>query len=632
MAKSKDKDYTVLLARLDREWDNAFNNRNDIDWKWLTYDLFVTGNHYARWDTNTQQIVTTIRDKGRVKIVINKIYSTLRSVRNFVLRSRPRAEVTPENLSEENVGVVNKLNKYLDVFHDRQKLRTKLKGTLWHALKYSVGYWQVLWNEKEKEININIIDPYDIYWDPVARFPQEARYWIVAVRRNIDDLKLDPKYKIPPDMKGDNQLAASSVKARFMQAEDGMGYSNDAKEKNTIIVREHWYWETGEEEYSEGKEKKKKKTRKLKLCAVAGGKVIREPEETKIDKCNLFRLCSDIEPLKMYGQGWVKNLIGPNKLLDRLESSVAEWNDIMNKGKWIADKNAGVRIINNEHGQIIEKKRGFDVAQGDIQPLSAVIFKQIENVNRYIEDIGGSHDAMLGRVPTGVKSGKGVEALQIGDSNNLSEVVENVEEFLEEVYEYVLYLASQKYQFARKIIPTTTGGEREFIEVIGSSASNKPDEATVIEPQNIVDVKITSWLAQTNEARREVLKELYQLQAIDQETLLEGYNIGSVSQIIEKTRKQKMMDMATNMEAQSQMQPQQPQPQPSGKLGAIAAIKQIVNGAQPQAPEAVDAEFIAYIDQFLQSPEAQKLDPETIRKIQVFRDAIVQRGTPNVSG
>ena len=45
----------VLKARLGREWESAKGNRSDTDWKWFIYDLFVSGNHYARYDKNTQQ-------------------------------------------------------------------------------------------------------------------------------------------------------------------------------------------------------------------------------------------------------------------------------------------------------------------------------------------------------------------------------------------------------------------------------------------------------------------------------------------------------------------------------------------------------------------------------------------------
>ena len=99
MAKKKTDDIEVIRAKLQREWSVAESNRKEVDWQWFMYDLWVSGNHYAKWDNNTQQIVTNVRDRGKVKVVINKIYSTLRAVRNFSLRNKPRAEVTPFNLT-----------------------------------------------------------------------------------------------------------------------------------------------------------------------------------------------------------------------------------------------------------------------------------------------------------------------------------------------------------------------------------------------------------------------------------------------------------------------------------------------------------------------------------------------------
>lgn len=623
--KPEDADEYVLKSRVDRYWEAASGARKELDWKWFIYDLWVAGLHYAKWDRNTQQITTTVKDIGKPKIVINKVYTTLRAVRNYVLRNRPKAEVTPVNLTEDAVEEVVKLNKYLDFLHDKLSMRRKLKESVWHSLKTSAGFWQVLWNEDSEdgqgEVEVNVVDPYDIYWDPAARHPNEAKFVIMAVRRYIDDIKEDPKYdkEKTKEINGDKQLAASPLKARLLQAEKGMDfYNKHDKEGSTIIVRECWL-----------KEKQKDGSTKVRIVVTADDKMIRN-ELTELDRFPFFKLACDVEPLSMYGQGWVKNLIPANRALDRLESSLAEYNDLVNKGKWVSDKGAGVRVINNEHGQIMEKKRGFDVHQEPIASLSPAIYTQIENMNRYIEDIGGAHDASLGRIPAGAKSGKALEALQAGDSNNMSEIVENVEEFLEEVYEYILSLASEKYQFARQIVPVSQSGEREFIEVIGEQAKHKPEGATVIPAKNMVDVKITSWLAHTSEVRREILKELYALQAIDQQTLLEGYEIGSVADIIQRTKEQ-MLEQQQNEVAmqgvQGKLRAEQAAPPASGRQQAIASLRSLMNNQPVDVPPAVTQDFIDQLDEFLSSPEAQRLaqsEPQVIEAIENFRNSVVQ--------
>jgi hypothetical protein len=619
----------MLKAKLNRWWDSALGGRKELDWKWFQYDLWVAGYHYAKYDKITQQITTIQPADGEVKIVVNKIYTTLRAVRNFALRNRPRAEVTPENMTAENVGEAVKVNRYLDYLYDRLGLSLKLKESMWHALKYSTGFWQVLWdedgNDGKGEIAVNVIDPYDLYFDPSARSETEARYVFLAVTKTIDALKEDEKYdqEVVKTLKGEAVTSASSVKSRLLQLEKGEYISS--KDKGNIVVKECWF----------------KEKDKIRLVTIAEDKILRD-EVTDLVRLPFFKLSADIEPLSLYGQGWVKNLIPVNRLLNTLESQVAEYNFIMNKGKWISDKGAGVRVINNAQGQIIEKKRGFDVHQVTINALSGAIFNQIENTNRYIEDIGGAHDASMGRIPTGATSGKALEALQVGDSNNLSEIIENCEVFLEDVYEYMLFIASKKYQFARNIAPIAQTGEREFIKVIGEDAQSQPSDATRISASNIVDVRITSWLAMTGEARRDALKELYQLQAIDQQTLLDGYGIGNIADVIKRLREQKLQDKATEMasnemvgeqqteqaNAQAEAQAQQEQNQQamagSGAREAISAIRMLINGQNPTIPEIINLEYTDYIDQFLASPEAQSLDPAMVQVIQQFRDTVLQ--------
>src|SRR5690349_16548564 len=72
-----DKDHGVSQM-LDRYWNTAFGARSELDWKWFQYDLWYNGNHYAKWDKNTQQIISVNpRADGRPKVTINKVYSTL---------------------------------------------------------------------------------------------------------------------------------------------------------------------------------------------------------------------------------------------------------------------------------------------------------------------------------------------------------------------------------------------------------------------------------------------------------------------------------------------------------------------------------------------------------------------------
>jgi len=606
-----------LATKINRWFEQDMNARKNYDWQWFTYDLFINGDHYAKYDKETKQIVggqTTL--DGRPKVTINKTYTTLRAVRNYVLRNKPKPQVTPENLSPDTLEQSVLLTKWLTYKHERDRLSMKTKGTLWNALKYSVGWWQVLWNGED--IEVNEIDTYDFYPDSKARGPEEMRRAFIAVKRRISDLYDDDKYdkKVLDEVTPDNKESASTVKSRLIAHQRGTSANNGntSKEDGTVIVKECWWKEKG----------------KIYVCALAGDKFIRKPEEVAVRQLPFFRLRSDVEPLQMYSQGWVKNLIDPNKMVDSAVSSIVEYNMIMNKGKYIADKGAGVRILNNQHGQIIEKKRGYNVSHQPVAPLSNAIFSQIDYGNRFLEDICAMHDATSGRVPTGAKSGVAIEALQVGDSNNMSELVDNLEEFLEDVYEYILWLGSQHYQDYKNIIPIDYTGERQFMKVIGANSvvaqemgDNIPDDVGVIPEKNIVDVSITSFLAFTPEAKKESVKELMSIMPdLPEDVVLDAFGVGNIAEVIQKIREKKESDRQAELQAQRD---QSEIESPSSDGGeAAAALRTLINGGMPQVPARLSPGYAQFIDQFLQSEEAQGLDPEILQAIQTFRDQVVQ--------
>lgn len=621
MAKEKQTD-EILLAKLDRMWNEASEARKQQDWKWYMYGMWVRGYHYARYDQRTRQIVGKPASDGRPQITINKIYPTLRAVRNYALRNQPKAQVTPEKLSMDNLDQALKATKFLDFIHETKKLRPKLKGTVFQALETSLSWWQIIWNGKE--IDINPVDCFDFYYDPKAKTNTEMRYGILAVSRRIKDLMEDDKYdkNALKDIKPDNKQSASSYKELLLQYDQqGQQTGNTNNNDGTVIVKEHWYRE-GEATY---------------VCAVAGGRLIRKPELVDTPIIPFFKLASDLMPFSMTGEGWVKGMIDPQKMINSAASSLAEYNLVMNKVKIVVDKGAGVRSWNNQHGQFIEKKKGYEATTQSVAPMNNAIFQQLEYSTRFIEDIGAMHDAMMGRVPAGAKSGRAIESLQIGDSNNMSELVENIEDFLEDVYEYVLFLASKKYQDMKDVVVMDYTGQREFLKVIGTespvaqemvSGGNVPDDVLIVSPKNMVDVKISSYLSFTPEGKRESVKELMGLLPdLPEDVVLDAFGVGNIAEVVKKIKEKREEEktQALEQEAMASEQQQEIQNPSSNGQEAIAAIRTIIQGGTPQVPNKPGQDYVQVIDQFLEREQQMgELEPGILQAIQTFRDQIVQ--------
>lgn len=622
--QTQDEKHAMLSAKLDRWWAEDSGARKRVDWLWFLYDLWKEGHHYARFDRNTQQIQTVPKSDGSPKVMINKIDPTIRAVVNYALRNRPKAEVTPSGISRDGIGEIVKQNLFLDYLHDKLGLRSIERGAVEESLSSGISWVQVLWDEDADEgqgqITVNEIDKYDLYWQARARSPEESRRFTLAVSRPIEELKIDPKYKDAnwELVKADNTRSSSSLKERLLKLEAGEDAPNSS-EKGSVLLREFWYY--GDKELDEDPDT-------IYVCAKAGDVIIRKPEPTDLDRMPFFRLCVARKKLSMVGKSWIKNLIPLNKRLNHLMSSLAEYNVIMNKVIMVADKGAGVRTFKNETGIVYEKKRGFDLQSQSPGSPSAMIIQELQYILQLFEDISAVHDATMGRIPVGAKSGKALEALQVGDSNNLSEVVEQTEIWLEELYEYILHLAAKKYQFARDITPTTRTGQREFLSVIGEEAASAEmgseeiaTDALVVKASNVVDVKITSYLAHTAEARREAIRELAtMIPDLDPQTILEVYEVGPIADIIARIKQQREENQQQQLAMQAAQQEIGAPPQ-AGVQEAIAVIRSVLSGQAPTLPQSVGPEFIAYFDKFLmESEESGDVEPELLDLLQRIRD------------
>jgi hypothetical protein len=169
-------------------------------------------------------------------------------------------------------------------------------------------------------------------------------------------------------------------------------------------------------------------------------------EKAEFDKYPLIPVASDDNPNEIYGEGYVKNLISIAKIRNRLESQIVEYNNIINRGRLIAEKGAGCTRISNETGEIIEHKPGTTVTEFHPGGLAPDINQQIGRMNDYEQEISGVQDAFSGKVPEGVKSGVALESLKAQTANNLQDLKDNLEVGLAQLGDAILELIANLRQ------------------------------------------------------------------------------------------------------------------------------------------------------------------------------------------
>lgn len=551
----------------EKKFTVAYDSRKRYDWEWLTRDLFRRGYQFSRYNPSNKTVILSTRSMA--KIPINIMWAQMRTIKNQVVNFRPKWEVSPKGKSEEAVNNARYSGRLLDYYFEKLKLRKKIKETVLQGLITSVGGpWQIGYDEfadnGKGEVYIWLLDPFDFFIDPSATSLEEAEYCIKAVRKPLDEIKKNPNYQFyeVPDH-GEMKQAASEYKQFLLQA---LKYQqpNDENAEGAIL-RECWskvrVGTDNKDQILEELKDNDQDTDKLRMGetlmrVVTYVDFLIDPLKVQLIRRSDYPFViyqADINPLEIYGESWAKHVIPMNRVLNALESSRYQYNYKYAKGRIVIDKNSGVRIITNEHGDIVEKNAGATVTSLPLEQLMQSYPDQIASMRGYIEDVGGAHDISFGRIPTGVKSGVGIAELKQADSTNNTDLVDNMEDFLSTVAFKLLKEIAENYDVPKIIEVLGKGGKPEHFAVIGEQAGKGRKDTkevrigtdtfdiAMIGKDNQINVKIGSWLAYTKEALYDKLKEYYEGGLIDQATFLEHAEFNDVDNIIEKTRQERIL-------------------------------------------------------------------------------------------
>jgi hypothetical protein len=549
-APISDEQY-VYKAR--QKFQVAADARRRYDWEWLARDLFRRGYQFTKYNPQTKTVI--LSQVTSTKIPVNLTAAAIRSIRNQAVVFKPKWEVVPNAQDEETQNSARYSGKTLDYVFDICRLRKKIKEVVTQGLIYSVGgAWQIIWNPEllnadgsKGFVEIWGSDPFDFYVDPAATDGMaftDAEYVIKAIRKPLDEVKTNPQYKNTGLLTtGEMRPAASEYKQFLLQSIKFQGGTRNVDETKTVILKEGWFKE------------RDKGTGKVKMRVITWVDLMTLPLRNElIDTSDFpFRMYqADINPNEVYGEGWARHVIPINRVINALESSIFDYNYKFNKGRIVIDKNSGVSVVDNQHGSIIQKNRGATVTSLPIQPMASSAENQVMRMGRYFEDIAGAHDASLGRVPTGVKSGIGIAELKQADATNQDDLVDNLEDFLIEVGKKILKLISENMTFPQLVSATKIAGKTDYFAIIGENAGKTRKKKTVtigkeeyplavIRSDNTLRVQIGSWLAYSKQQQQQELKDLFQSGVIDQRTLLEHMEFGDIDTIVTRTRQEALL-------------------------------------------------------------------------------------------
>lgn len=549
-----------------------------IEWEWFVRKNFLEGNHWIKFNKDTNSL-EQLGEGNKFKTTINKVYTITRAVRNYVTKHQPKWEVIAQDIKAQVYNKSVASERFLDVYWFEEQIKKKMKEVVGDAMWASVGYMWFWWDATKRWLCADPVEPFDLFPDPTSKDTlafSDALFLFRAIPKKERELQDDTRFKNKGLIVADNKLAESDMKVTLLQLTSGLNLNawSDKKDLETVMTYEG---------YVKLSEPNSKGGMYDHVILTPTAEILYEETKFKDMPCRAYH--TDIETGRQYTQGWVKNLIGPQKILDTLESNTLEFNHVISKGRFVTDKGSGVGIVVNKNGQIIEKNRGSYFQQLPMQSQPVTVENQIMRASRYMEDIGASHDAFVGRMPSGANSGVAIDTLLSGEENNLTDLRDNLADWLISTAKFILKAYSiHLMEVVTFFTPVSDQKELAVNSVTGKQSPIKQEKQDVtfnkvkksveierILEENNIRVTVGTWLGTGKTDSRKELMELYDKKIVDQQTVLEYYNAPNIPSIIENTKKRMAEEAAMQAAVQS----------PPGTMPAININPTAGGGANP---------------------------------------------------
>lgn len=626
---SPDEQKTLRLV--DSLYKKSKQHKMKYDQKWLDYYKFFRG---KQWKEQ--------RPSYRHSEVINLVFESIQSTVPIQTDSRPRLQYVPRNPMDTEFCEI--LNKVCESDWDKGSWLYTLTEIVYESNFYGKGFGslEVLPEGPNglPQIEFWAKDPFYQYPDPSAQdCNKKCKFWVEAEPVDIEVLKKDYPDKaqwIKPDvidLTGGDKTNIDKIRFKspvdnktFLDTNTGYDITDrnqalkmtcylgpgeyetekDA-ETNKDPVTDSSYLQPGSSDpsgqsaltappleggtfQSEPEEKKCANGRKI---VIASGLVLYDGENPYDDKkFPYFGLTNYILPREFWGISEIEQLMGPNKVYNKVISFTLDVLTLMGNPIWIVDTTSGVDADNlfNRPGLVVEKEPGTEVKREAGVELQPYVLPLLDRVKQLFDGISGAKDITKPVENNQVTAASAITALQEAAQTRLRLKSRNLDAFLQQMGQMYAERVMQFYT-APQIFRVTgdNGGAKYFkfhIEDILDAEGNpvldqygngrkkavvrnyvqNQDTGKISEQLNVdeyeihgqFDVKVstgTSLPFAKNEAADKAIK-LYTIEqppnggVIDDEELLKALEYPNAEAVLERVKERKAQQAAQMQAAQ----------------------------------------------------------------------------------
>lgn len=512
-----------LVSWANTEYRKIKNARRSIERQWYTNLAFYFGKQniaIASTPASPTGFKLTVpkAPPWRVRLIINKVRSIIRTELAKIVAQKPRFYVVPRTSEDEDLTAARVGEQIFDSVYSDKKIKVILRRAEWWTSICGTGFLKDYWDPNKKDSQGNVGDfciepatPFHVFVPDFDTEELEEQPFILHVTTKSVDWVRSTYPQFGGKVEANVNAASDLLDDSFM----GMIGAQSPNSKNAVLCIEAWIKPKGHRLFPQGG-----------MFQIVGDKLVYFTRTYPYKHGEFpFSKLEGIPSGKFYGTSIIEDLIPLQREYNRTRSQIIENKNRMAKLQLMAPRGSiEVQKITSEPGQVILYTPGFNPPTPlPLQNLPPYVLQEIQNLQQDMDDISGQHEISRGQNPAQVTAATALSYLQEQDDTKLSGTIESLEAGIEKLGKHILSYASQYWTEAR------------LVRVMGKDGSFDAHvyKAADLGGNNDLRVEAGSALPTSKAAKQAFLMDLIKLGAIPINDALQVLDIGGVEKVYE---------------------------------------------------------------------------------------------------
>lgn len=465
----------------------------------------------------------------RVRPVINKVRSTVRTELSHLTGNRPNASVVPASAEDRDMYAAMAGEQIWENQYTDKNIKAVLRRAMWWTLTTGTGFIKTYWDHTKKgAINPETGMP-DIMGDIV--YTHETPFHVLCPDLRQEDLEVQPflihasvrsvefaKMNFKTDLTGEPLEFKDSNSTQDVLEDSYLNLTGTQtlNHQNTVMVLEVWVKPGQHPMFPEGA-----------FYTMVDNKIVQGQQGWPFQHGMYpFSKFDHIPAGKFYSTSLIEDLIPLQKEYNRTRGQIIEAKNRMAKLQLIAPRGSvDASKITTEPGQIIFYTPGFAPPSPlPLQALPSYVIQELDRINTDWNDIAGQHEVSKGQVPPGVTAATAISYLQERDESKLSPTFDSLEEGIQKMAQMTLSYAHEFWDMPRLVKVTGPDGSFDAMAFKGSDLGNNLD----------IRIEAGSSLPTSKAAKQALIMDLMKMGFIDPQKGLEVIDMGGINKIYEQ--------------------------------------------------------------------------------------------------